>query len=77
MAKKVGRIAMKLLVDCLCGASGVQTSRGTAGLWASLEQAGYVTKMQYGGFLGHPFFYDLTDDGREAIKHAKAKGRTP
>ena len=63
--------AMELLESTLGNGSGVQTSRGTKRLWGHLEKAGYVTLMKGGGFLGHPFFYDITPEGRKALEARK------
>jgi len=70
--KKPGPKALELLVQELYGASGVETTRGTKALWGQLERAGLVTKMQYGGALGHPFFFNITDAGRAMIRQLKS-----
>jgi hypothetical protein len=70
--KKPGQKALELLVQELYGSSGVETSRGTKALWGQLERAGLVKKMPYGGFLGHPFFFNITDDGRAMIRQLKS-----
>lgn len=69
--KPPGQMALALLVAALDGASGVETSQGTKMLWGQLERAGLVKKMEMGGFLGHPFSYNITAEGREALKAFK------
>jgi hypothetical protein len=68
-AKQPSEPAIQLLVDTLSTGSGVETCRGTKRLWGQLERSGLVTRQRYGGMMGHPFSYDLTDAGRAFIKH--------
>lgn len=70
--KQAGKKALELLVQELYGASGVETTRGTKVLWGQLEKAGLVEKMPYGGALGHPFFFNITDAGRAMIRQLKS-----
>jgi hypothetical protein len=71
------KAAKDLLVKALDGGSGVETCQGTKTLWGQLEKAGYVKKMEYGGFLGHPFSYNITNEGRKALELHKAEQNPP
>ena len=64
----VSKKAQKLLLEQLGAASGVETCQGRAKLWSELVKAGFVRRVPYSGFLGHPFCYELTDVGYQAVK---------
>lgn len=62
--------AMALLVKNFDKASGVHTDEGTYPLWGQLSIAGYVKPLPKLGF-GHPFEYEITPAGRDALNTFK------
>lgn len=48
--------------------SGIETSEGTRPRWNFLKQGGLITKMPYGGAMGHPFSFNLTTERDEFLQ---------
>jgi len=65
--------SLEFFRDKCSHSSGIETDEGTPAIWADLEHNGYVTKMKYGGMMGHRFSYDITDKGKKVLKDLNAK----